>query len=64
LSPDLWKEFLCHRVKLKKPMTDYAQNLMFKKLTWMKDKGHNPEHLLKDAMVKGWQDVYEPKEAQ
>ena len=57
----LWKEFLEHRKKLRKPMTNYAQNLMLKKLTWMKEKGYNPEHLLKDAMVKGYQDVFEPK---
>jgi len=61
LDFDLWKEFLEHRKKLRKPMTNYAQNLMLKKLTWMKEKGYNPEHLLKDAMVKGYQDVFEPK---
>jgi len=62
LDKDLWEEFLSHRKKLRKPMTDYAQNLMFKKLEWMKEKGHNIEHLLKNAMVKGYQDIYEPKD--
>jgi len=60
ISPELWKEFLSHRAKLKKPMTDYAQKLMFKKLEFHKSQGHNPEHLIKEAMVKGWQDVYPP----
>ncbi len=62
LDPDLWKEFLKHRRKLRKVMTEYAQELMLKKLEWLKQKGHNPEHLLKDAIVKGYQDVFEPKE--
>ena len=62
ISEELWKEFLEHRKNLRKKMTPYAQKLMFKKLTWLKDQGHNPEHLLKDAIVKGWQDVYIPKD--
>lgn len=62
LDPDLWKEFLKHRRKLRKVMTEYAQELMFKKLEWLKEKGYKPEHLLKDAIVKGYQDVFEPKE--
>jgi uncharacterized protein YdaU (DUF1376 family) len=61
IGQELWSEFLAHRKKLRKPMTEYAQKLMFKKLAWAKDNGQNPTHLLKNAMLKGYQDVYIPE---
>lgn len=61
LNPELWREFLKHRTKLKKPMTPYAQRKMIAKLTWHKERGFNPVHMLNESIVKGWQDVFEPK---
>lgn len=63
LDQELWNEFLNHRKKLRKPMTEYAQKLAIKKLTWMKDKGHNPRSLIMTAIESGWQTFYEPKES-
>jgi len=62
LPKDLWKDFLDHRKKLKKPMTEKAEDILIKKLSWLKDKGHNPKHLLMTSIERGWLSVFEPKE--
>lgn len=59
---ELWLDFLEHRKKLRKPMTRRAEEILLKKLTWLKDKGHNPKHLLMTSIERGWLSVFEPKE--
>jgi len=58
VSPELWKSFKEHRVTLKKKMTPYAEYLMALKLQRFADEGHDPEQLINNAILKGWQDVY------
>ena len=62
LPKDLWNDFIEHRKKLRKPMTDKAEELLLKKVAWLKDKGHNPKHVLMTAIERGWLSVFEPKE--
>lgn len=62
LPKDLWLDFIEHRNKLRKPMTFKAEELLLKKLTWFKDQGHNPKHLLMTSIERGWLSVFEPKE--
>lgn len=62
ISEELWQDFKEHRKKLKKPMTDKAEELLIKKLAWLKEKGHNPKHLLMTSIERGWLSVFEPKE--
>ena len=56
---ELWLDFLEHRKKLRKPMTRRAEEILLKKLTWLKDQGHNPKHLLMTAIERGWLSVFE-----
>lgn len=62
IEKDLWQDFKEHRNKLRKPMTSRAEETVIKKLTWLKDKGHNPRHCLLTAIERGWLSVFEPKE--
>lgn len=64
LDKELWKDFKDHRQKLRAPMTDRAQEMVIKKLGWLKDHGHNPKHLLMTAMERGWKSVFPPKEGE
>lgn len=62
LEKDLWEDFKEHRRKLRKPMTSRAEDTIIKKLTWLKEQGCNPKHLLLTAIERGWLTVFEPKE--
>lgn len=59
---ELWFDFLEHRNKLRKPMTRKAEEILIKKLKWLKEQGHNPKHLLMTAIERGWLTVFEPKD--
>jgi len=61
LDINLWKEFKKHRTKLKKPMTEKAEEILIAKLSHLKEQGHNPKQLLITSIERGWQTVYEPK---
>jgi len=61
IEPGLWKDFKDHRNKLRKPMTQKAEEILIKKIESLKDAGHNPKHLIITAIERGWQTVFEPK---
>ena len=61
LDLETWEEFRIHRKKIKKPMTEYAEKLMIKKLTKLQSEGHNPNQLLEESIANGWQGIFEPK---
>ena len=61
LDKDTWTAFLDMRKRIKKPMTDHAQNLMIGKLEKLKTAGHDIKALLDKSIVNSWLDVYEPK---
>ena len=61
IEPDLWKDFKDHRNKLRKPMTQKAEEILIKKIESLKDAGHNPKHLIITAIERGCQTVFEPK---
>jgi hypothetical protein len=61
LPTDLWDAFKEHRVKLKKPLTEYAEKLIINELLSFQEKGLNSVTLLKEAIAKGWSTAYEPK---
>lgn len=49
------------RAKIKKPLTDTAVKLIWKKLEKMKDAGHSTTQILESSISNCWLDVYEPK---
>lgn len=59
---EVWDAFLDHRKKLKKPMTEYAERLMIKKLRAYEANGQNAQAMLEQSMIKGWLDVFPVKE--
>ena len=61
LDLETWEEFRIHRKKIKKPMTEYAEKLMIKKLTKLQSEGHDPNQLLEESIANGWQGIFEPK---
>ena len=62
LDHKLFNDFLEHRKKLRKPMTEKAKELFFSKLNKFKEQGFNPTELIETAIVSGWQTVYEPRD--
>jgi len=61
LDLEIWDEFKKHRKKVKKPMTEFAEKKMLIKLGKLKDEGHDPNKLLEESLINGWQGVFEPK---
>ena len=64
LEKDLWDDFREHRKKLRKPMTQRAEQTIINKLDECREKGLNPRHLILTAIERGWLSVFEPKENQ
>ena len=61
LDLETWDEFKKHRKNVKKPMTEFAEKKMLIKLGKLKDEGHDPNKLLEESLINGWQGVFEPK---
>ena len=53
-----WNEYLEMRKKIKKPATEFAQKLLFKKLLKMFNDGEDLEKVLENSIVNNWTDVY------
>jgi len=62
LDAETWAEFLCARKLLKKPMTDFAQKLAFKRLDAIRKAGHNPNTSVEQSILHGWQGLFEPRD--
>ena len=62
LDAETWAEFLRARKLLKKPMTDFAQKLAFKRLDAIRKAGHNPNASVEQSILQGWQGLFEPRE--
>jgi hypothetical protein len=63
LPLDAWAAFLEMRKKIKKPPTNYAQELLLKKLAAFYANDLDPSVILNQSIMNGWQDLYAPKEA-
>lgn len=62
LDAETWAEFLRARKLLKKPMTDFAQKLAFKRLDAIRKAGHNPNASVEQSIFNGWLGLFEPKD--
>jgi len=60
LNKKLWAEFKKHRVKLKKPMTERAEELAIGKLKKIMDRGYSQQEIIDNVILKGWQGIYPP----
>lgn len=61
IRPEVWKAFEEHRVKLRKPMTDHARELMVEACVKI---GGDPNALLEHAILSGWQKVFPIKQVE
>lgn len=62
IPKELWQDYIDHRKKIKKPMTENAQKLAIKDLERFMQNGHDPVEIIKTTIVSGWTAFYEPKE--
>lgn len=62
IDKEAWAAFLEVRAKLKAPNTDYAQKLLVYELQRLKDAGHDPTECINQSIVKGYKDLYAPKD--
>ena len=64
LPPDLWDEFLEHRIKLKSPMTDLAQKRAINAVSKLRDQGHDPDEVIGQSVMNGWKGLFPVKNNQ
>lgn len=62
LSKKLWDEFKRYRVKIKKPLTSYAETLNLRKLEKLKDSGDDPVKVIERTIMKGWHGFFPLKD--
>jgi hypothetical protein len=62
IDQDAWMALLEVRTKLKAPNTAYAQKLLLYEVQRIKDAGHDPVAAINQSVLKGWKDVYPPKD--
>lgn len=63
VPPDAMKDFRAHRVKIKKPMTDRAEELIGMKLeTIFTEHGHDPAAVINQSILNGWVGVFPLKD--
>lgn len=58
-----WRAFLEMRVKIKKPMTEYAKTLALKELQTLVDSGQSAEAVINQSVMKSWQGFFPLKTA-
>jgi hypothetical protein len=56
-----WEAYCEARVKIKKPMTDFAKELAVAKLHALKEDGHHPAAVLANSAFNAWQGLWAPK---
>lgn len=59
---DLWDEYCTQRKKDKKEMTQRSAIGRLKRLTELRDAGHDPAQCLEEAINGHWLDFYVPRE--
>jgi hypothetical protein len=59
----LWDEWYAWRAKRKLPISVRLKNQHVEKLQELKSRGHPPEKVLEMALERGWQGLFEPREA-
>ena len=62
LNLKLWQEYKRHRARIKKPMTEYAEQLNINKLNKIMKQGYSQEKIMNNIIEKGWQGIYAPAE--
>lgn len=64
IDPDAWAAWKRHRRAIRKPLTPDAEALSLRELAKMRGDGFDPKAVIENAILKGWQGLYPPKDAQ
>jgi hypothetical protein len=64
LPPQIWAEYEKMRVRIKKPMTDYARQLAIAKLERYRAEGIDPVQVLEESILNSWQGLFVPRNLQ
>ena len=59
---DQWRAYCDMRIKIKKPLTDWAKGLAIAKLERLREQGHHPAAVLAQSAFSGWQGLFPIKE--
>jgi hypothetical protein len=62
VDPVVFDAFCEMRKRLKKPLTDFAANLLIKNLDELRRKGHDPTAVLNQSILNSWQGVFAIKQ--
>lgn len=62
LGSEAWAAWKRHRKAMRKPLTADAEALSLRELTKMKADGYDPTAVIENAILKGWQGLYPPKD--
>ena len=62
LSKEVWSEFKSMRTKIRKPLTQEAERLLFIDLEVIKKNGHDPIAAINNSIKNSWQGIFEPKQ--
>lgn len=63
IDPKHWAQWIAHRAGMKKPLTAHAQQLSIEKLGKLRAQGHDPNEIVSESIVNGWQGLFAPKES-
>lgn len=58
LNPKDWEDFKAHRKKIRKPMTDVAEERALKVLEELLAQGHDPGRVINQSIVNGWMGLF------
>ena len=61
LDLEIWESFKEHRKAKRSKITPSSQKMIFKKLEKWMGLGHNPNQILENSVVNGWQGIFEPE---
>ena len=62
LPLDQWRAYCEMRLRMKKPLTNWAKGLAIAKLERLKEEGHHPAAVLAQSAFHGWQGLFPVKE--
>ena len=62
LNQELWNEYKRHRVRIRKPMTPFAEKLNIDKLNKIMKQGYTQKKIMENVLELGWQGIYAPVE--
>lgn len=60
LPDDAWANWVSYRKAAKKPLTERAVSLSIRELDKLREQGHQPQDVIDNAILRGWQGLYAP----